>query len=51
MSTGQGVPFYPIPANVISQQHWMEGGAPASVDQRNDNDRHILIVDCTNRTL
>jgi hypothetical protein len=51
MSTGQGVPFYPIPSNVISQQHWMEGGAPASVDQRNDNDRHILIVDCTNRTL
>ncbi|MUV14726.1 Calx-beta domain-containing protein [Noviluteimonas gilva] len=51
MSTGQGIPFYPIPANVISQPHWMEGGAPASVDQRGDNDRHILIVDCTNRTL
>ena len=51
MSTGQGVPFYPIPANVISQPHWMEGGAPASVDQRGGNDRHILIVDCTNRTL
>lgn len=51
LSTGQGIPFYPIPANVISQAHWMEGGAPGNVDQRNDNDRHILIVDCTNRTL
>ncbi|KGQ19333.1 hypothetical protein LF41_2983 [Lysobacter dokdonensis DS-58] len=51
MSNGQGVPFYPIPSQVTSQQHWMEGGAPGSIDQRDDNDRHILIVDCTNRTL
>jgi hypothetical protein len=29
----------------------MEGGAPATADQRDDNDRHVLIVDCTNRTL
>ena len=51
MATGDGVPFYPIPANVATQAHWMEGGAPATADQRDDNDRHVLIVDCTNRTL
>ena len=51
MQTGAGVPFYPIPTQAISQQHWVEGGAPGSVDQRNDADRHLLIVDCTNRRL
>jgi hypothetical protein len=51
MQTGDGVPFYPIPANAISQVHWVEGGAAGSVDQRNDNDRHLLMIDCTNRTL
>lgn len=33
-ATGQGVPFYPIPAQAITQAHWVEGGAPANVDQR-----------------
>ena len=51
MATGAGLPFYPIPTQAISQQHWIEGGAPGSVDQRNDADRHLLIVDCTNRRL
>lgn len=51
MSTGQGIPFYPIPAQAINQAHWVEGGAPASVDERADSDRHLLIVDCTNEHL
>jgi len=50
-STGQGVPFYPIPAQAITQPHWVEGGAPANLDQRSQSDRHLLIVDCTNRYL
>ena len=51
MSTGQGVPFYPIPTQAATQPHWIEGGAPGNVDQRSDADRHLLIVDCTNRYL
>jgi len=51
MSTGQGIPFYPIPTQAITQNHWVEGGAPANVDQRSQSDRHLLIVDCTNRLL
>ena len=50
-STGQGTAFYPIPAQAITQAHWIEGGAPGSVDQRADADRHLLIIDCTNRNL
>ena len=50
-STGQGIPFYPIPDQAITAPHWVEGGAPGSVDQRVDGDRHLLIVDCTNRYL
>lgn len=50
-STGQGVPFYPIPAQAASQPHWVEGGAPGNVDQRSGSDRHLLIIDCTNRHL
>lgn len=50
-SDGNGIPFYPIPAQAITQPHWVEGGAPGNVDQRDDNDRHLLMVDCGNRTL
>jgi hypothetical protein len=50
-STGQGVPFYPIPAQAITQNHWVEGGAPANIDQRSQSDRHLLVVDCTQRHL
>ena len=50
-ATGRGVPFYPIPAQAITQSHWVEGGAAANVDQRSQSDRHLLIVDCTNRYL
>jgi hypothetical protein len=51
MDTGAGVPFYPIPAEAISQAHWIEGGPPGTDDIRADNDRHLLMVDCTNRHL
>jgi len=50
-ATGQGVPFYPIPAQAASQPHWVEGGAPGNVDQRTQGDRHLLVIDCTNRYL
>ena len=50
-STGQGVPFYPLPAQAINQPHWVEGGSPANVDQRSQQDRHLLVIDCTNRLL
>src|SRR5438093_2404902 len=37
-STGQGVAFYPIPAQAITQPHWIEGGAPGNVDLRSQQD-------------
>jgi hypothetical protein len=50
-ATGQGLPFYPIPDQVITQPHWIEGGAPGNIDQRNQSDRHLFVIDCTNRYL
>ena len=50
-SDGNGKPFYPIPSQAISQAHWIESGAPGTVDERDDNDRHLLMVDCTNHAL
>lgn len=50
-TTGAGLPFYPIPTQAISQVHWVEGGAAASVDQRSSADRHLLMVDCNNNAL
>jgi hypothetical protein len=50
-STGAGVPFYPLPSQAITQPHWVEGGAPANVDQRSQSDRHLLVVDCANNQL
>jgi hypothetical protein len=50
-STGQSVPFYPIPSEAISQAHWVEGGAPGNVDQRSTSDRHLLVVDRDHRYL
>ena len=49
--TNQSIPFYPIPTQAISQAHWVECGAPASIDQRSDCDRHLLIVDRDNKSL
>src|SRR5947208_17036829 len=50
-STHQGIPFYPLPAPAITQSHWVEGGASANVDQRSSADRHLIVIDCTNRYL
>lgn len=50
-SDGVGVPFYPIPDEAISLSGWVEGGQPGNVDQRDEGDRHILIVDTTNNHL
>src|ERR1700751_170375 len=50
-TTRQGIPFYPLPAQAIVQPHWVEGGSPANVDQRSQEDRHFLVIDCTNRYL
>jgi hypothetical protein len=44
-TTGQSVPFYPIPVEAITQPHWIEGGDPGTVDLRSSADRHLLIVD------
>jgi len=49
-SDGVGVPFYPIPAQAITQPHWIEGGDPGTVDDRSQ-DRHLLIVDRDNKYL
>jgi hypothetical protein len=50
-ATGRGVPFYPIPDEAITTPAWIEGGEPGSVDQRDEADRHMLIVDVDNRHL
>ena len=50
-ATGHGLPFYPIPVEAITQSHWIKGGAPGNVDQRSQSDRHLLVIDCTNRYL
>lgn len=47
--TGVSFPFYPIPAQAITMNGWIEGGQPGNVDQ--GGDRHILIVDKTNNHL
>ena len=49
--TGKAFPFYPSPAEAITQPHWVEGGAPGNIDQRRKNDRHLLVIDCTTRGL
>jgi len=51
MATGQGIPFYPIPSQAATQQHWVEGGAAGNIDQRTQGDRHLFVIDCTNRYL
>ncbi len=50
-SDGVGVPFYPVPAEAITQPHWIEGGDPGNVDLRGSQDRHLLIVDRDNKLL
>jgi hypothetical protein len=50
-ATGQSFPFYPLPDQAIGQPHWVEGGDPASVDLRDDQDRHLIVVDRDRRHL
>jgi hypothetical protein len=50
-SDGVGQAFYPVPSEAVTLNGWVEGGQPGNVDQRDDSDRHILIVDKTNNTL
>lgn len=50
-TTETSIPYYPVPAECITQTGWVEGGQPGNVDQRDDADRHILIVDQTNNRL
>ncbi|MFI4903964.1 MAG: hypothetical protein ACHP91_11175 [Burkholderiales bacterium] len=50
-ATGAALPFYPIPAQAITQPSWVEGGAPGNVDQRDDADRHLIVVDCAANAL
>lgn len=50
-NTETSIPFYPVPAEAITMNGWVEGGPPGNVDLRDDGDRHMLIVDKTNNTL
>src|SRR5688572_25205398 len=50
-SDGEGQAFYPVPPEAITMNGWVEGGQPGNVDVREDEDRHILIVDTTNNDL
>lgn len=44
-STGTAFPFYPIPPEATTTPRWVECGAPATVDERDDCDRHLLVID------
>ena len=46
-TTGVSFPFYPIPDQVITQPHWVEGGEPGG-QNKYGGDRHLLLVDRTN---
>ncbi|HET7436698.1 MAG TPA: fibronectin type III domain-containing protein [Thermoanaerobaculia bacterium] len=49
--TGLSFPFYPVPDEPITMNGWIESGLPGNVDDRDDSDRHMLIVDTTNNYL
>jgi hypothetical protein len=49
--TNRSYPFYPIPPGAATQPHWVEGGEPGTVDQRDSQDRHLLIVDSEHKYL
>jgi hypothetical protein len=50
-TTDTSYPFYPVPDQAITQQHWIEGGEPGNQDLRSSSDRHLLIVDRDNKYL
>jgi hypothetical protein len=49
-TTGLSFPFYPIPDEVITQPHWVEGGEPGNQNLYG-GDRHLIIVDRDNKYL
>jgi hypothetical protein len=49
--TEESFPFYPVPDEAITEPGWVEGGAPGNVDERDEGDRHVLIVDKDNNHL
>ncbi len=50
-SDGVGQAFYPVPAEAITMNGWIEGGLPGNIDDRDEGDRHLIIVDTTNNDL
>ena len=48
-ATHEGVPFYPIPDEAITQAHWIEGGKPGNVGTTGD--RHMLLLDADAKVL
>ncbi len=50
-TTNTSYPFYPLPDEAITQPHWVEGGDPAAVDLRSQQDRHLIVVDRDHRYL
>ena len=50
-NTETSFPFYPIPAEAITQSGWIEDGPAGNVDDRPNSDRHMLIVDKTHNYL
>ena len=50
-TTNLSFPFYPIPAQAITQRFMIEGAEPGNVDLRAVNDRHMLVVNRDKRHL
>jgi hypothetical protein len=50
-STNVSFPFYPIPAQAITERFMIEGAEPGNVDLRSVNDRHLLVVNKDTRHL
>ena len=50
-STNVSFPFYPIPAQAITDRFMIEGLEPGNVDLRSVNDRHLLVVNQDQRHL
>ena len=44
-TTDTAFPFYPIPPQAITTPRWIECGDPGNVDDRDNCDRHLLIID------
>ncbi len=44
-TTDTAFPFYPIPPEATTTPKWIECGDPGNVDDRNNCDRHMLIID------